>query len=322
MKPYRIKSLFSAHATSSSGALFGFCLGLQGLAVQAQTPTGPELVQAMSNAERRVEFTATQTITRAGAQPMTMRLWRSGFRRRVEWQSPPVMRGDVLVDNGADVWRYLRSENSAIGTRSTVGDVDLAQLRRLESKVQGAGESAGRPAWIVNIMRRGQNKIARRLWIDRATKIRLRSEIYDANGNRVQTSVLSNLDFGPVSVAQFRWSPPAGAKITRTRGTLWTYLAPAQRAAPWLQAPAQSTLPRGYVLESVIVDNSSGQGEAWLRYTNGLNRFSIFQQRDKDAFVKEMQQIDDAWFWTRDGIRFLVAGLNETDVKKLASSLK
>jgi hypothetical protein len=141
--------------------------------------------------------------------------------------------------------------------------------------MQGSGEAAGRPAWIVNILPRGQNRVVRRVWIDRATKIRLRSERLDTKGQAVDTWALSNLDFGPVPVTQFRWTPPDGVKVTRTAGTLWTQIAPAQKAVPWLQVPPQDALPRGYVFESAVVDGKSGQGEAWLRYTNAATPASL-----------------------------------------------
>jgi negative regulator of sigma E activity len=211
-----------------------------------------------------------------------------------------------------------------MGTRSSVGAVDRERLtQRFEAKVQGAGEVDGRDAWVVTLSPRGEQRIVRRIWLDRNTKIRLRTEHF-SNGERSETSVLSDLKFAQVPVTQFRWTTPTGAQVTRTAGTLWMHIAPAKRAATWLKVPLQSTLPSGYVVESAVVDAkaASGQGEAWLRYTNGLNRFSIFQQRSPAAPDKELQKVDGAWFWTSNGIRFLVAGLTEAEIKKLMSGLK
>jgi negative regulator of sigma E activity len=327
MKPCRIDTKpFSASKPLGLVALFCLLLNAWFMAqAQAQTPSGEALLRAMAQAEQNAEYVATRTVTRVGAQPMTMRVWRSGFRRRIEWQAPPVMRGDVLVDNGSIVWRYHRAENEAVATRSTVGDRDLEQLsQRFDAKVQGSAEVSGRTAWIVNVSPRGQNRVVRRLWLDRATKIVLRTESFDAGGQRVETSSFNAIQFSKVGAEQFRWTPPRGAQVTRTSGTLWTHIAPAKRAAPWLQVPSQSTLPRGYVVESAVVDTkaANGQGEAWLRYTNGLNRFSIFQQRAPNAANKELQKVDGAWFWTSNGFRFLVAGLDEKSVQKLLNSLR
>lgn len=291
----------------------------------AALPSGAALLQQLARAERGVDYSATEVVSRSGAPDVVARVWRSGFRRRLEWQAPPVMRGDILVDNGAQVWRYLRSENSAIGTRSSVSEADWGQLSsRFDAKVVGANEQDGRMAWQLALSPRGENRVVRKLWIDRAKSVLLRIEQFDTRGQRMKTITLRDVRFGAVIADRFRWSPPAGAQITRMDGTLWTSLAPAQRAAVWLHAPAQSTLPRGYILESAIVDAkaANGQGEAWLRYTNGLNRFSIFEQRAQDAPERDLQRVGKAWFWTQSGIRFVVTGLSEADVKRLMTGLK
>jgi len=288
-------------------------------------PSGAALLQQLERAERAVEYAATEVVSRPGAPDVVARVWRSGFRRRLEWQAPPVMNGDILVDTGAQVWRYLRSENTAIGTRSSVSEADWEQLSgRFDAKVVGAGEQDGRAAWQLSLEPRGENRVVRKLWVDRAKGVLLRLEQFDARGQKVKTIALRDIKFGAVAADRFRWSPPSGAQVTRMEGTLWTSLAPAQSAAAWLRAPAQSALPRGYILESAIVDakGANGQGEVWLRYTNGLNRFSIFEQRAPDAPERALQRVGTAWFWTRGGLRFVVAGLGEADVKELMNVLK
>lgn len=329
MKPSRNPLTCMRATMTLSSAFFSLALVVpQSTLAQppaASTPSGTALLQQLERAERGVEYAATEVVSRPGAPDVVARVWRSGFRRRLEWQSPPVMSGDILVDTGAQVWRYLRSENTAIGTRSTVGEADWERISgRFDAKVVGVGEQDGRAAWQLALEPRGENRIVRKLWIDRVKGILLRLEQFDARGQLVKTIALRDVRFGAVPADRFRWSPPAGAQITRMDGTLWTSLAPAQRAASWLRAPSQSTLPRGYILESAIVDakGAKGQGEVWLRYTNGLNRFSVFEQRAPEAPERALQRVGSAWFWTRGGIRFVVAGLDEANVKELANSLK
>jgi hypothetical protein len=85
--------------------------------------------------------------------------------------------------------------------------------------------------------------------------------------------------------------------------------------APWPTSP--SRLPAHYLLESVVVDGD----EIWLRYTNGLHRFSIFEQRGAGGDVA-LQPVKDGWFWKRAGIRYLITGAPAGSVPEMAASLR
>lgn len=287
-------------------------------AARAQTPAADALLSAMLRADRTVQYEGTEQITREASPPVVMHVWRSGPKRRIEFTAPPVMQGDVLVDNGTDVWRYHRSEKAAVQTKSTRGGANSAQfIRRFEAKVVGSATVAGRPCWIVALLPRGTKRTVRKFWLDRATKARLRIERFAADGHRTETAVFKSIKFGAVPESKFVWSAPAGTKITRTEGTLFMSLPQAQHAASWLRAP--SYLPRGYAFESAIVDP---KGEAWLRYTNGLSRFSIFQQHVGSSDVRNLSEVDGAWYWQSGGNRFLVVGLSGAEVKKLQPGLR
>ncbi|MDF2441267.1 MAG: Outer rane lipoproteinsorting protein, partial [Abditibacteriota bacterium] len=210
-----------------STALFALVPGaLQSTLAQStkvSLPSGAALLQQLVRAERGVEYSATEVVARPGTPDVVARVWRSGFRRRLEWQSPPVMRGDILVDNGAQVWRYLRSENSAIGTRSSRSEADWEQLSgRFDARVLGTDEQDGRASWQVALSPRGEKRVVRKLWVDRAKGVLLRIEQFDARGQRTKTIALRDVRFAPIAAERFRWSPPSGAQITRMDGTLWT----------------------------------------------------------------------------------------------------
>lgn len=293
--------------------LTGLCAFLAATSAAPKTPAANDLLRAMSQAEQKAEFYGVVVTNRRGEPGETIRVWRDGAKRRLEWTSPPVRRGDVLVDDGTNVWLYHREDNSATQTKS---------LRRERmsfsgnTKTLGSGEVAGRRAWIVEL---GQGSNRRRFWIDQSTKVRLRAERTDAQG-RVEATALQSVDFGSVEKSRFVWSPPAGANVTRTSGRLFVSLAGAKKAANWLLYPR--VLPNGYSFESAVV--SGEKGEAWLRYTNGTHRFSIFQQRARDASTQKEapRRVDSGWYWRNGGSRILGVGIPGDTAQSVIRSVR
>jgi len=287
-------------------------LALSPLAARAQAPDADSLVGAMMSAERTAQFSATETLPGKGEK---FRVWRDGRRRRIEWLAPSIRRGDVLVDDGTNVWLYFRQDNSAIQTKSTpqragkMGKVFAA-------RVAGSETVAGRKAWIVEVTSRKNNAVVRRFAIDAATKITLRRENLKA-GKTSEKWALQNVSFGKIPASRFGFSPPSGASVTRTSGTLFVDLQPAQRGASWLGVP--NFVPAGYAFESAVVDGS--KGEAWLRFSSGARRFSIFQQRVASSETKEPQDVDGGLYWQRGGYRFLAVGLPKEIASRVAQSM-
>jgi outer membrane lipoprotein-sorting protein len=283
-------------------------------------PRGEELLRAMMNAERTVSYTATETMTTLGAPTIVAKIQRKGIKRRVEYSAPPIMRGDIQLDDGATVWRFHKAENSVVKTR-TEGDKstrNVAELRRrFDAKTQGQTKIGGRKAWIVAVSSKGKSQVLRKFWVDDKTKIRLRAEMFDNRGQRIETRSLSNVRIGNVPDSAFRFSPPRGADVTNA-GTLYTQLGQARRSTSWLRLP--TNLPRGYAFESAVVDDM--KNESWLRYTNGVRRFSIFQQHTDSDASKGIARVDGGWYWQKSGNRFLIAGLPEAQAKSVAQSVK
>ncbi len=282
-------------------------------------PNAADLLRSMVGAQKNLNYSGTMQITRPAAPPMIIKVWRSGDKKRLEWMAPPVMRGDVLADDGQSVWQYHRAENSAVQTRGTA-EIDWNRLgRSMAASLSGGGNIAGRAAWIVELTPRGKAQPAWKVWIDQKNFARLRVEHTGLAG---QTMTLQKVVFAPIADNQFQWSPPAGANITRTNGTLFNERGAAQRAANWLQIPG--FVPRGYNFESAVVDpnGAGGKGEAWLRYANGINRFSIFQQRTGDSVAVPARRAGGGWFVQQNGSRYLVLGLSDAQTQKIAVSLK
>jgi len=297
-------------------------LVLMGVAIScvtagAATPSGISLLQQMSKAGQTISYFARQTTWRANTPAIVTQIWDNGKKQRVEYLAPPVNKGDIQLDDGAHVWRYHHSENGVVQTPSAIHHAFNAATfnQRYTVKLLGSATISGRPAWSIGIATKGNSKYLRKYWIDKTTHLRLRAEYYDANGKRTETTQLSSVHFGSIPASRFVWKTPAGATVNYA-GELYTHLRHAQQQASWLQVPRW--LPDSYTFESAVINKANN--ESWLRYSNGSRRFSIFEQRTSDKGSSLLQKIDGGWFWKKGGMRYLIAGVNDADAKKLARS--
>ena len=289
----------SAEKTAApSLVLSAFLLGAPTVfMLPARAQDAATLINQMQNAEKTAQYTGTLFIVRDGRRE-TARVWRNGLKRRWEWTAPAFKAGDVLVDNGTNLYLYHASEKSVTQTGTTPRLASLGTGWKVLSQQEQRLSK-------VDVLTRG----AQKLIIDRKHKILLRFQ----NGGTVYA--LQNVKFGPVAASKFNFQTPAGARVVRSNGKLFVDVASARAAAPWLKAPAQ--LPAGYALESAI----AAPGEVWLRYTNGKRRFSMFEQRAEAGNV-DLTQVEGGYFWKSGGVRYLVSGASEGTVKSLAASLK
>lgn len=299
--------------------LFAVCVfsfSACGFSAQAAS-TGEDLLRAMVQAENSATYSAIETTTRAVGATTVARLQKSGGKKRLEYSQPAIMRGDILLDDGRNVWRYHRAENAAVKTKTmrVQASETSAWRGRVNATVQGKTKLNGRTAWVVVVSPKSGGAHKTKFWIDAQTKIRLRLQRFDGTGKTLETVALSSLKFGAVPHSAFRWSPPKGTKITNA-GTLYQSLQRARRHAAWLQAPAR--LPNGYAFESAIVNDA----EAWLRYSNGARRFSIFQQRTAQAGSTPLRRAGAGWFWQKERNRFLIAGLSQSQAELVAQSVR
>ena len=304
------------------GVIFGGALLLSNGA-RAQESSAQNWLRALSQAEKGAQYSATATSQRDGAPTTKWRVWRKGAKNRMEYTAPPVRKGDILVDDGQDVWLYHRADNTAVQTKSRPRVLDFgafssrgASSRGASLYVDGTQKVDERTARVLELRR--NNRIVRRLFVDEKTRVLLGSLRLE-NGAEIERMTLSDLEIGDVADSRFRWNPPQGAQVVRTSGRVWLQLAPARRETSWLQAP--SFVPAGFVFESAIVDND--KGEAWLRYASATARLSLFQQRaTDDNSLSDAKEINGSWFWQRGGNRFLLAGAPNDDAQRIIQSVK
>jgi sigma-E factor negative regulatory protein RseB len=136
--------------------------------------------------------------------------------------------------------------------------------------VAGAGSADSRPAQVVEA-RREDGRLAALFWLDKATKLPLRREVFDSGAHLIGEDVFIDLKIGASAAV----AAPAGYAAPGTRR-----LSPAElaglRARGW---PVPGTLPDGLALfEAGEAATRSGR-VLDLGYSDGLFVVSVFVQR-------------------------------------------
>jgi len=202
--------------------------------------------------------------------------------------------GQVIVrkvSDGHNQWEYFvtrgRLLRRPLPTPQERHERDLATLdilaRSFAVSLEGEDTIAGRRAYRIRIARRDGDPIpVRKLWIDRTSFVELKSERYAEDGRVTYVTALDRINLAPeLQSGIFRFQPPPNlrprvAPAPRFCGAL----ADAQEQAGFEAIPP-SRVPRGFELldRSVCVHEHDGHPVLLLRYTNGLDSFSMFQRR-------------------------------------------
>lgn len=166
--------------------------------------------------------------------------------------------------------------------------VPLALLQANYDVSMGSPQSCvGRSAQVVDVRRRGaDSSLAGRFWVDTATGLVLRREVFDAEGRTVRASAFVNVDTDAVPSLADAVPPVSGpatgkpvpaAELDRMRAAGWA--APARVGSDLALYDARST----------------GSGRArmlHLSYSDGLSTVSLFEQpgRLDPAVLRGWQQ--------------------------------
>ena len=136
--------------------------------------------------------------------------------------------------------------------------------------VAGLGSVDSRPAQMVEA-RRGDGRLAARFWLDKATNLPLRREVFDSAAHLIGEDVFIDLTIGKPAAA----AAPAGYAAPGTKRLTPAELA-TMRAHGW---PAPGTLPDGLALFEAG-EAATGSGRVLdLGYSDGLFVVSVFVQR-------------------------------------------
>jgi sigma-E factor negative regulatory protein RseB len=169
------------------------------------------------------------------------------------------------------------AQQGAVGQEQAQDGI-LAVSRRLLALMQvnyqivyaGQGSAAGRPAKVVELWR-PDGSLAARFWLDAATKLPLRREIFDSHARMISEDAFIDLQVGERGLSGM----PA-AEAQPWTGQLDRAALAALRARGW---PLPSALSGGLMLLDAS-ETSTRSGEVVdLSYSDGLSVLSLFLQR-------------------------------------------
>jgi sigma-E factor negative regulatory protein RseB len=157
----------------------------------------------------------------------------------------------------------------------------------------GEDRVADRPAVRLALTPRDSHRFGYRLWLDRATRLLLRSELIDVNGDRLEIFQFSQIRIGDEV-------DPAALEPDDRSGTLVSHLTLASKEAQPLgdrEAHWESTwLPGGFTLASADVRRAPGSNRLLSRmmYSDGLAAFSVFVESMPDPDAASMESRNGA----------------------------
>jgi outer membrane lipoprotein-sorting protein len=243
-----------------------------------------------------VNYSGVATVTGGGfgRGPQTfteVRLCKQGGKQRVQVRDGQDNLVVLRVSSGTTQWEYFPKRNSAtqrpLPSSADRRKRDLENLaliaRNFLPTVVGTEVIAGRKAYRIRIDRPGNPPtIVRQYWIDTHTYLELKSEHYVRPGPPTGSVTLTRVNYAPEYTAGvFSFQPPSGVKVRTPGGPgFWGTLSAAEKEAGF-SAILPKKVPSGFTLldDSVAVMQRHGQPAIWLRYSNGIDSFSLFQRR-------------------------------------------
>jgi hypothetical protein len=250
----------------------------------------------------------------------SVRMWHGGpALTRLEFVDPDGRSGPVVVENGRNRWFYSPRHRTWRPISWSPPEPRLDLLLKNYRVIPGAMDRvAGRLALQVRIEPRQAGNPRKHSWLDLATGIALRSDLYDHRGRFVSTA----------GFRHFRTEPSLPPALFRAPGA--APCAPEESEPPArlsFAAMLPRHLPRGYVLERI---SRSRHGETEVlraRYTDGLNVLSMVQWKGR----RDPEDRGSERFWAPGErvlrsigrVTILVAGdLSGDELRRVSASIR
>lgn len=256
--------------------------------------------------------------------------------------------GNIFIDDLKRSYAYVPkdrkwyvSDSMMPRPQGRIGDV-LRRLYKGEVKatLDGQDTVAGRAADIVRVAPpEGGRGPVMRIWIDRATGMRLKTEMLSPDGRLFNSTYYLSLDLSP----KFRsddFTPPANAEPMPgrpVRRRSYRSLADANKERVRPRVP--SYLPTGFILRVIDVEDLPGGGMRMsTRYGNGVTVVSLVEMPSRTIPSKMLDRLgpnhagfladprggpDRAYAW-RDGdtVFMLFGTLPDDELKRVADSVR
>jgi negative regulator of sigma E activity len=183
----------------------------------------------------------------------------------------------------------------AVRPDEMAGSTFLAADKNYGARVLKSQKVGGRVCQVVEVRRLqplpGAKGPLKRLWIDDATGLTLRTDSFNHAGVLVMRSMLSKIEWSPKDKSQEFVSPEHMKEIAAKRPWMAEEMGhnhAAVATATGIVPPQPAKLPAGFVLDSVGMHrinekNAAEKPAALSRYTDGMIVFTVFAMRTAGA---------------------------------------
>jgi len=209
---------------------------------------------------------------------------------KVEYLEPEGLAGQKIVSNGVTRWLYDENANSVfISNAPNQPSLKTKRLEELASiagrfKVQflGVEKIAGRDAYVIRFVRKRHPFTSRKFWVDKENFVLLRSEHLGPDGTLVMAKGFESVEFPEekdIEDEEFTFEPPEGARVVQEPEPFFITSDPLEaqkRVAFQIRLPSRR--PPDFRLQDICLLHFREQTVVWLRYTDSLNYFSIFER--------------------------------------------
>jgi outer membrane lipoprotein-sorting protein len=260
---------------------------------------------------------------------------------RMEVLSPAPRRGEVLVRNGEMQWHFRpRPEKTVVQQPIAPGDNMTSrklapQIERLRKNFTpeyvGTEKVAGRETAVIAIKPNNPSLPTRKIWVDTERFIALKHEQRAPDGTLIQSVEFETINFNPeFDNATFEFTLPPDAKVVRAEWDVVPNMKALQNNAPFTPG-VPIYRPKGFQLKNAAIRKvkTAEPPEIWLRFSDGLNDFSLFQKRlphnapSLPVRPRPLQGPRGGLVWAKDGYLFTIVGeLPEPELRRIAQSVR
>lgn len=291
----------------NSGSGAGLSFGLAGLALMlalvlggkvAAAPSADQLYRQSQVAPGKVSYRGIQMTTAwygSRAESFLQQVFHQPPNRyRIEYQSPPASKGQVIIYDGSTLWEYRPSLGRATArpfsaaVDSLPGTAEPQEVFKSNYRVslQGPGVVAGRSCRVLKLVSSHSGLVVRRIWVDNSTGLALRTDDLNPDGALESTTEFREITFlARLDKELFTPRFPGGTGVSQVpQARLFTTLEQADTRLGTRLLRA-GVLPRGYRLQSIRIINSGSAAIGMLQFTDGLRHLSLFQEKSSSQAI-------------------------------------
>ena len=254
-----------------------------------------------------------------------------GGRERVTVLEPPDQRGRTEVCDGQTRWEYYpRARKVIISSMPARPPLKPGgkppgprASGRLNAAYLGDAQVAGRLVHIIELTNPA-GRPACKLWIDHQKFVQLKVQRFDPSGNVTYSAYFTRISYDPqFPPGLFSFTIPPDTTIVRVPAALPRMMLEQAEQQAGFKAKLPPYLPPGFVLEHdrAAVARMKRQAVLWLSFSNGVDRFSLFQGPRRLPMNPGHSKLGECWMM--GAFRFVLGGsLPPEEVQKIKDSLQ